>query len=99
MVTSAFDIGDLKTLSVTFTNIAGANTDPTSVTLTIKEPDGTITTKIVESGGVIKDSTGKYHFDFAITKAGRHIVNWLGAGTVAEATETEFYARRKEAVA
>ena len=100
MTTEAKDIGDSIRLNATFTNIAGADTDPTAIVLTIREPDGVLVTKDYPTpADITKDATGKFHFDFAITKAGRHIVNWEGTGAVATAEETEFYARRKEAVA
>ena len=100
MTTKAYDIGDLRTLSVIFTVVGGSETNPTSLVLTVKEPDGTIVAKLWPTPAeVTNDAPGKFHFDFPITKAGRHIVNWTGVGAVATASENEFYARRKEAVA
>lgn len=101
MTTTAYDIGDLRTLSAVFTDAADppVETDPTAIVLTIKEPDGVVVTKDWPTpADITKDATGKFHYDFAITKAGRHVVNWLGTGAVATASEDEFYARRKEAV-
>ena len=102
MTTAAFDIGDLNTLNQTFTDAATppVDTDPTAIVLTIKEPDGVVVTKNWPTpADITRDDTGKFHFDFAITKAGRHVVNWTGTGAVSTASENEFYARRKEAVA
>lgn len=100
MTTEAKDVGDSIRLNGPFTDIAGADADPTAIVLTIKEPDGGVVTKNWPTpADITKDGTGKFHFDFAITKAGRHIVNWTGTGAVATAAEQEFYARRKEAVA
>ena len=97
MTTDPFDIGDLKTLKGAFIDDAGADADPTSIVLTIQEPDGTLVTENFP-GNITNPGVGKYEFDFAITKAGRHVVNWTGIGAVATAAENEFYARRKEAV-
>ena len=101
MTTEAKDIGDTIRLKATFTNIAGTDTDPTAIVLDIKEPDGVIVTKngAPAAPDLTTTGTGLFHYDFAITKAGRHIVNWTGTGAVATAEEIEFYARRKEAVA
>lgn len=101
MTTPAHDIGDLRILSVVFTDAATppVETDPTTIVLTIKEPDGVIVTENFPGNIVDDPGDGKFHFDFAITKAGRHIVNWTGLGAVATASEDEFYGRRKEAVA
>ena len=47
MTTPAHDIGDLRILSVVFTDAATppVETDPTTIVLTIKEPDGVILTE------------------------------------------------------
>ena len=100
MTTEAKDIGDTIRLNATFTNIAGDNTDPTAIVLTIREPDGVLVTKNWPTpADITKDATGKFHFDFAITKAGRHIDDWEGTGAVAPAEAIEFYARRTKGVA
>lgn len=99
MTTPVQDIGDVRTLSVVFTDNATppVDTDPTAIVLTIKEPDGVIVTKDWPTPvDITRDDPGKFHFDFPITKAGRHIVNWTGTGAVATAPDEEFYARRKE---
>ena len=100
MTTEAKDIGDSIRLNGTFTDIAGADADPTAIVLTVKEPDGVVVTKNWPTpADITTDATGRFHFDFAITKAGRHVVNWTGTGVVATASEDEFYGRRKEATA
>lgn len=100
MTTTAYDIGDLRTLSAVFTVVGGAETDPTAIVLLIKEADGTVITKNWPTPAtIIRDATGRFHYDHPIAKAGRHIINWTGVGAVATASEDEFYGRRKEAVA
>lgn len=96
MTTTAYDVGDLKRCSCAFTSIAGAATDPTAVVLVIREPDGTEITKSYPTpSDITKDSTGNYHYDFAITKAGRHVERWVGTGAVAVGEKIEFWARAK----
>jgi hypothetical protein len=96
MTTTVYDIGDRRTLQVDFTDAAGTPAGPTAVTLTIREPDGTIVSK---TGGELSNpQVGRYTFAYTIAKDGRHVVRWQGAGVVDTAEETEFYARRREAV-
>lgn len=96
MVTTAYDIGDLRQLKATFTDISGTLTNPTGITLTVREPDGVLTTKNI--GELSSGTTGIYTFNFAVTKPGRHIVNWAGTAGVVTAEETEFYIRKKGAL-
>lgn len=98
MATPANDLGDSIRLNGTYTDIAGAAADPTAIVLTIKEPDGVVVTKNYPTpADITRTALGVFYYDFAITKAGRHVANWTGTGAVATAEEIEFYARRKEA--
>lgn len=95
MVRAVHDIGDSRRLRADFTDINGNATDPTTVTLTIREPDGTLVTKT--DAELSNPQVGQWTFDYTITKPGRHIVRWEGTGALVTAEEAEFYARRKEA--
>lgn len=96
MTTTAYDIGDMKRCSVAITSIAGVAADPTAVVLIIREPDGTEVTKNYPTpADLTKDSTGNYHYDYTITKAGRHVERWVGTGSVVVAERVEFWARAK----
>ena len=97
MVTSAHDIGDRRRLQATFKTVAGVLADPTTVTFNIREPDGTVTTKIGTSGGLINPSVGVWYYDFTIAQQGRHAWSMAGAGSVITLEEQEFYARAKDA--
>lgn len=95
-MTSAYDIGDERTLQVDFTDANGAAADPTTVTLNVREPDGTL---VVKTGGELANpQVGRYTFAYTIAQGGRHVVRWEGTGAVVTAEESEFYARRKEAL-
>lgn len=95
MVTTAYDIGDARRLSIAFTNLAGAAADPTAVTFTMREPDGTETAYVYGANAeLVKSGTGAYYVDWAIGQAGRHVYRWVGTGTVAAAESAEFWARR-----
>lgn len=94
MTTPAYDIGDLRRFEVTFTDINDVAADPTTITFKIREPDGTVTTYVYGTNSeLVKDATGKYHVDWTVAKAGRHIVRWEGDGSLITAEEAEFYAK------
>lgn len=99
MVVTAYDQNDTRRLSIAFTNIAAAATDPTTVTFIMREPDGVLTTYVyVTDAELVKLSTGNFYVDWPIAKPGRHTFRWIGTGSVAAAEAGEFFARRKEAV-
>lgn len=86
---SLYNIGDLLRLQVTFTDINGSLADPTSITLKIKNPVGTVTTYTYPAQ-VLKSSTGVYYFDYAVVASGTHYFNWAGTGAYTAADEGSF---------
>lgn len=97
MTTPAHDIGDQRRLTGSFTDLIGDPANPTTVTLTIREPDGTLISK---TGGELTNPTvGTFTYDHTIAKPGRHVVRWVGTGDVVAAGENEFYARKTDAAA
>lgn len=77
------DVGDLKTIAITFRDEDGTPTDPTTVMLVLTDPVGTATTfTFGVDAGLIKDSTGVYHMDYTPTIAGRFLVRWIGSGVI-----------------
>ncbi len=89
MTTTQYDIGDVAVLRGVFTTSAGAAVDPTAVRVFVKAPDGTET--IYTYGvdlGVIKDSTGAYHFNLALTEKGSWFYRWVGTGAAVAAGES-----------
>lgn len=85
-----YDVGDKIRLSVTFTS-GSTPTDPTTVAVKIKEPDGTIT-----SATPTKDDAGDYHYDWSIVQSGRHWYRFEGTGAVVAAAEADFMVRESE---
>ena len=79
---STYDIGDKRTLSANFqTGAPLADTDPTTLTFKMKEPDGTVTTYVFGTDAeLVKDDTGDYHADWTIAKAGRHRWRFIATG-------------------
>ena len=75
-----YGIGDVAQLSVTFTNLAGVPTDPSTVTLTVNDPTGA---QVIYSGGSITHiSTGNYTYNLSLTLTGVYVYQWTGTGAV-----------------
>ena len=86
-----FDIGDRVRITATFTDLAGAVADPTTVALTVKAPDGTLT-----SPSNSKDSTGVYHADVNPDASGTWWYRWTGTGALVAAEEGTFSVRQRQ---
>ncbi len=86
---NSYIIGESVRLKAEFTDANGTLADPTTVTVSIKAPGATA----VSYSGV-KDSVGKYHYDYDPTVAGQHEYKWLGTGTVKTAGQGSFYVER-----
>ena len=93
-----YDVGDLIGIRfesrVNEEEISPQNelTDPTDLSLSIKEPDDTITTiTLTESPTVIfNSSVGKYYYDFNIVQEGRHYYKWDATGVAQSSEEGSF---------
>lgn len=90
------DIGDTWTPQATFT-VGGTPTDPTNITVKIRDAAGTITTLGPVSGasggsGIVRVSAGKYNTVIAITAAGYWTANFTGTGTAAASEDHEYRA-------
>ncbi len=83
-----YDVGDQVRLSVVIANNAGTATDPTTVTCTVRKPDG-----LAQTLSASKDSTGNYHADVTIDQQGEWDYRWLGTGSLIVAEEGAFYVR------
>jgi hypothetical protein len=89
---SDFEQGTLIRSTATFTNAAGANTDPTTVTVRYRVGTDTVTTKVyVTDAAVIKSATGIFYIDLAVGALdGTWHVRWEGTGAVVAAVEASF---------
>ncbi len=98
MVTE-YDIGDLVRSSTSFTNTAGAATDPTVINVKFRLKDGAITTYVYSTDAeLVKDSTGEYHVDISASAAGTVYVYWNGTGTVVAADEDSWVVKPSRVV-
>jgi hypothetical protein len=90
---NSYSVGDQVRLSATFTNSAGALTDPTTVTCILKrryQVTPVSTTYTYAGGTVTKDGTGLYHVDVVPDNEGIWDYRWVATGTVVAAEEGAF---------
>ncbi|MFO0293782.1 MAG: hypothetical protein ACK51F_10620 [Rhodospirillales bacterium] len=83
------DIGDLVELRATFTDAAGVPANPTTVTVRVQKPDGTITTPSAASG-----VTGTWTATISLDQSGWWGYVFIGAGANAAAEESRLFVRR-----
>lgn len=72
----------------TFTDLAGAATNPTAVTLTVRSPSGLVTTP-----SATNTATGVYTATITLDEAGEWSYWWQGTGAVVAAGDGVIYAR------
>jgi hypothetical protein len=87
MAINAYAVGQLVRVTATF-KVGAALTNPSSVAVSVKDPDGVVTTPAATN-----DGTGVYHVDITPVKKGRHAYRFAGAGACVAAAEGEFNAR------
>lgn len=95
---NTYDVGDVVKLTCSF-SVDEQETDPTTVTLTVKRPSGIVTSYTFAAGDITKSSTGVYTMDIAITEPGLWWYEWLGTGTAASAEQGNFVVRKRMAKA
>lgn len=81
-----WDVGDTLHLTCNFT-VSGTNTDPTTITLVVQQPNGTETTYTHAGGTVTKDSVGNYSKNVTTDASGVWAWRWVGTGACAAADE------------
>lgn len=88
------NIGDMRRVSVAFTNASNAAADPTTVKLHVRKPysaQATTYTYNAPGSPIVKDSTGAYHADLSLDTAGTWYYEWEGTGAVEAAEEGSFF--------
>lgn len=71
------------TISVNSTNVT-----PTAITLSIKDPAGTLTT--YTSSQVTNSATGVYYYNYTMALEGMYYYKWVTTGTGAGASQGQF---------
>ena len=88
---NTFSLGSRIRLSANFKDLNNADIDPTTVTLLIKKPDGTIQT---ESNTPAKDAVGKYHFDITLSQVGDYFYRYECDGTAIAQAERKIVVQK-----
>lgn len=76
------------------TVVRGILTNPLTVTLTVRAPDGTETASTLESGTVIQAETGKFYVDVTLDQSGQWVWRWETTGDVTGADDGELLVAR-----
>jgi hypothetical protein len=92
---TSYDQGDVIQIKATFA-VNGVATDPTSVTITIKEPDGTLTSHTGTAGGLTNPTIGTWQWLETPDQPGLHNYSVQGTGTAAAYEEGRYYVRVKQ---
>jgi len=85
------NIGDIVTLTGTF-KVGSTLTDPTTVTLRVQLPDGTVV-EYTYPATVSKTSTGIFYKDYTVTQAGLHTYWFIGTGACVAREPRSFVAQ------
>lgn len=99
----AFDycnLGDSPRVYVEFRDaLTGDLMDPDSVSLSVKSPDGVLTTVAYseETSDIIKDDVGQYHAFIDANQSGTWFYRWWAAGNGQSAEERRFIVREANA--
>lgn len=89
MALPAFDVADGVRATAAFQDLNGNPADPTTITLKVLDPAGTIT-----EPPVFRTGTGSYYADFVLpNEPGSWSYRWEGTGDVQVAEEGKFTVR------
>lgn len=90
---AAYDLGQSVKLSVSFTDAAGSAANPTTVTCTVREPDGTETEYTsATTPAVSNPSTGTYELVLSPDQSGMWAYRWAGStGSTTPVDEGQFH--------
>lgn len=95
MTINVYHIGQRVRLTATF-SVIGVNTDPTTVTLKVKDPLGVISTYTYALNEITKSAQGVYYKDISIDEDGEWYYNFTGTGSVEAADETFLLAEESQ---
>jgi PKD repeat protein len=87
------DVGDVAYIVCTFTNAGGTLVAPTTITLYLQQPSGSVGTYTAASGSVASPATGTYTFNGTATEAGYWDVRWVGDGAAVAAQQGRYFVR------
>src|SRR6266496_4215648 len=83
------EVGELVTLEGRYANSSGVATNPTTVTITVTDPAGTVTTVSSPNAALLNPSVGLWTYDLTVNQTGVWTYRWSGTGAVV-AGETSY---------
>lgn len=88
----ALHVGDTIEIDVTIKiRDTGVLTDPTTLSIRVTSPVGSVVTYAYPSANVVKLSTGKYRATVDCTAVGRWHFTWLSPGPTAKGSEPGYF--------
>jgi hypothetical protein len=87
------DLGDRRKLTCEVRDESDQLVDPTGLTFTMREPDGTLTSWTKADPEMINDSVGAYHVYWDCAQVGKHFWRFAATGNVGAAEESGFKVR------
>lgn len=90
MSTNTYPVNDTVTLTETYAP-GGVATDPDTVTLTVRAPNGAESVYTYSGGGLTKVSTGVYQKNVVPTATGLWAYEWAGTGAAPGVRQAQFY--------
>ena len=90
-----YDVGDAVVIRTdpVFKDSGGTAADPTTVTLNVREPDGTVTSYTYALAEITRAGAGDYYKVITLDAAGIWSWEFVGTGAVAAATSGSFRVR------
>lgn len=86
-----YDFGDVARMTVEF-RVDGVLTDPTTISATVKKPDGTVTVYTTLTVlPIVRDSQGVYHLDVPANQPGTWTFKFAGTGAAEDIGTNSFY--------
>ena len=92
---NTYDQGDVVRLDAIF-KVGTTLTDPTTVTLKVKDPAGNTTSHVGVAGGLSNPSVGLWRRDEPVTVQGEYWYRWEGTGAAQADEEGRFYVRERQ---
>lgn len=88
---ATYEINKTIHIAEAFLNTSSAAADPTTVVFKYRARGGTIVSYAYSTDAqLVRDSLGNYHVDLSLTVPGLWEYEFLGTGTVAQATNGSF---------
>lgn len=81
-----FDINDAPTFRCNF-KVSGVDTDPTTVSLFVRKPDGSSATYTYGGATIARDSLGNFSKQITLDQRGVWFYAWTGTGACVAAAE------------